>query len=89
MLDMAYTKKMLLSETPMTALEGRSEAERQWAEDFRSQIPLGQRQAKPEEVAAAFRFLFSPEASFVNGITLFVDGGHDSTLRPDAREFGA
>lgn len=77
------------TETPMTALEGRSEEERKWAADFRSGIPLGRRPGRPEEVAAAFRFLFSPEASFINGITLFVDGGHDTTLRPGVREFSA
>lgn len=77
------------TDTPMTVREGRPEAEQAFFDEFKSSVPLGQRQGKPEEVAAAFRFLFSPEASFVNGITLFVDGGHDTTLRPDAREFGS
>lgn len=77
------------TDTPMTVLEGRSEQELALYEDFRSKIPLGQRMGKPEEVAAAFKFLFSEEASFVNGITLFVDGGHDTTLRPEARDFSA
>jgi hypothetical protein len=31
----------------------------------------------------------SEDASFVNGITLFVDGGHDTTLRPGTREFSS
>ena len=77
------------TETPMTSLDDSTEAERQWAADFQSQIPLGQRPAKPEEVAAAFRFLLGPDASFVNGTTLFVDGGHDTTLRPGTREFAS
>ena len=77
------------TDTPMTTLEGRSERELQFYEEFRSKIPIGQRRAQPEEVAAAFEFLFSRGASFVDGITLFVDGGHDTTLRPDAREFSA
>ena len=66
------------TDTPMTTLEGRSEKELALYEDFRSKIPLGQRMARPEETAAAFRFLLSEEASFVNGTTLFVDGGHDT-----------
>ena len=77
------------TDTPMTVREGRSEAETKAFDDFQNLVPLGQRRGNPEEVAAGFRFLFSPEASFVNGITLFVDGGHDTTLRPDAREFSS
>ncbi len=77
------------TDTPMTVREGRSERELEFYDDFQSKIPLGQRKGKPEEVAAGFRFLLGPDASFVNGVTLFVDGGHDTTLRPDAREFSA
>jgi NAD(P)-dependent dehydrogenase (short-subunit alcohol dehydrogenase family) len=38
-------------------------------------VPLG-RVGEPNEIAAAAVFLASDEASFVNGIEFFVDGGH-------------
>lgn len=38
------------------------------------QIPMG-RVGEPEEIASAALFLASSDASFVNGIELFVDGG--------------
>lgn len=43
-------------------------------EDLVGHIPA-RRAGQPEEVAAAIRFLASPEASYVTGSTLVVDGG--------------
>jgi NAD(P)-dependent dehydrogenase (short-subunit alcohol dehydrogenase family) len=37
-------------------------------------IPVG-RFGSPEEVASAVRFLALPEASYINGHTLVIDGG--------------
>ena len=42
--------------------------------DFRERIPLG-RAGTVEEVAAAYAFLASEDASFITGATLVVDGG--------------
>jgi NAD(P)-dependent dehydrogenase (short-subunit alcohol dehydrogenase family) len=41
---------------------------------FGTVVPIG-RMGEPEEVARAVLFLASAEASFINGVDLFVDGG--------------
>lgn len=41
---------------------------------FRERAPL-QRGAQPEEIASVIAFLLGPDASFVNGVNLPVDGG--------------
>lgn len=46
-------------------------------------IPVG-RFGQPHEIAAAIAFLLGPDASFIAGSVLFVDGGTDAMLRPDA-----
>jgi NAD(P)-dependent dehydrogenase (short-subunit alcohol dehydrogenase family) len=38
----------------------------------------------PDEVAGAIEFLLGPDASYVHGSVLFVDGGIDAVFRPDA-----
>jgi NAD(P)-dependent dehydrogenase (short-subunit alcohol dehydrogenase family) len=44
-------------------------------DDYLEQMPMG-RVGTVEDVAAAVRYLIGPEASFVTGETLGVDGGH-------------
>ncbi|WP_321926359.1 SDR family NAD(P)-dependent oxidoreductase [Paraburkholderia guartelaensis] len=56
-------------------LAGDDAAQRQGLADYlASQIPMG-RLGEPDEIASAALFLASDDASFVNGIELFVDGG--------------
>jgi 3-oxoacyl-[acyl-carrier protein] reductase len=43
-------------------------------EDYRREIPLG-RFGEPSEIASVIRFLCSPDASYVTGQTITVDGG--------------
>jgi len=46
-------------------------------------VALG-REARPEELAAAIAFLLGPDAGYVHGTVLKVDGGSDALVRPDA-----
>ena len=59
------------TDTPLTA-PLRSVPAR--AEAVRAMVPLG-RNAEPAEIAEAIAWLLSPQASYVHGATLVVDGG--------------
>lgn len=45
------------------------------------------RVGKPEDVAALVRFLVGPEASWITGETISVDGGHHLRRGPDYTPF--
>ena len=51
-------------------------------EDYLKQMPLG-RLGTPEDIAAAVRFLAGPEAAWITGQLLGVDGGHSLRRGPD------
>jgi NAD(P)-dependent dehydrogenase (short-subunit alcohol dehydrogenase family) len=67
--------------TPLTEDAFKDEEFGQAMKDFSAATPLGG-SAQPEQIAHAMRFLLSPEASFVCGSILFVDGGTDALMRP-------
>jgi NAD(P)-dependent dehydrogenase (short-subunit alcohol dehydrogenase family) len=46
-------------------------------------VPM-ERRAAPAEIAGAVGFLLDPVNGFIHGSLLFVDGGSDALLRPDA-----
>jgi NAD(P)-dependent dehydrogenase (short-subunit alcohol dehydrogenase family) len=63
-------------DTPLNRALGDEDAFREYE---RTKIPLGRR-GQPEEVAAAYAFLASDEASFVHGEALVVDGGQVAVM---------
>lgn len=58
-----------------TRLSAKAKNDPDRAPKIAARIPLG-RWAQPSEVAEVIRFLASPEASYVHGVTLPVDGGY-------------
>ena len=70
------------TETPMTAAVAKDPTYGPAIKEFVASIPVG-RAGVPEDIANAVSYLLGPEASFICGSVLFVDGGHDAMMRPD------
>ena len=69
------------TQTPMTEQVESDPTYGSAIKEFMASIPVGF-PGKPEDQAAATSFLLSPEARFICGSVLFVDGGHDAMFRP-------
>lgn len=70
------------TETPMTAAVANDPTYGAAIKEFVASIPVG-RPGMPEDIANAVCYLLAPEAGFICGSVLFVDGGHDAMTRPD------
>lgn len=70
------------TQTPMTEQVEKDPTYGAAIKQFMESIPVGF-PGKPEDQAAATSFLLSPEARFICGSVLFVDGGHDAMFRPN------
>jgi meso-butanediol dehydrogenase / (S,S)-butanediol dehydrogenase / diacetyl reductase len=70
-----------LVSTPLVGVLTDNERTRQ---AFLDRIPA-QRPAEPEEIAGVALFLASPDAAYVNGENVIVDGGWQNTGYPDLR----
>ena len=70
------------TQTPMTEKVENDPTYGEAIREFMASIPVGF-PGKPVDQAAAVSFLLSPEARFICGSVLFVDGGHDALFRPD------
>tara|TARA_R110002124_G_scaffold85371_1_gene221531 strand:+ start:7332 stop:8093 length:762 start_codon:yes stop_codon:yes gene_type:complete len=69
------------TQTPMTEQVENDPTYGQAIREFMGSIPVGF-PGTPEDQAAATLFLLSPQARFICGSVLFVDGGHDALFRP-------
>jgi NAD(P)-dependent dehydrogenase (short-subunit alcohol dehydrogenase family) len=68
-------------ETPLLDATRNDPVIGRFVDDF--PLPIGRR-GEPEEVAAFVQFLLGADARFFCGSVLFVDGGTDALLRPEA-----
>jgi 3-oxoacyl-[acyl-carrier protein] reductase len=74
-----YTDTPRLNALIQGAASKQNVSEEKIIADWKNKVPA-KRFAKPEEIASAVAFLSSPEAGYINGINLPVDGGRTPTL---------
>lgn len=74
-----FTETPRLSQIIRKRAEKQAVSAEQIAQGMKATVPVG-RFARPEETAAAICFLASPEAAYINGINLPVDGGRLASL---------
>lgn len=55
-----------------------------YGEAIRQFVPPVGRRAEPGEIASLIHYVCGEQAGFIHGSVLFIDGGHDASVRPDA-----
>lgn len=71
-----------LIKTPLSAVSASDPRFADAMKDFEATIPVG-RAGQPADIAGPVLFLLGPQASFICGAMIFIDGGHDASFRPD------
>ncbi len=70
------------TQTPMTAAVENDPVYAEPIKRFVESIPVGY-PGQPSDIANPVMFLLTPEARYICGSLVFIDGGHDAMLRPD------
>ncbi len=74
-----YTRTPRLDALKKSTAQKQNKNETEIENAWKTAIPLG-RIGEPEEIASAATFLASPEASYISGVNLPVDGGRTASL---------